>query len=221
MGMTADRPIATPGPNDGTTVEDYPSGYKALRVVPGIFQLLGSSVLARTASRTYVILLVLFVLARYNSPTMSGLVVLASQIPGLLASPIAGALLDRRGRLTLIRLDFFTASTAIALITILDAVHLLPVWALYVIVVMSSLTQPLSATGTRSLFPLIVPRPLWDRGERTGRIELCRLERLRPGDRGFRRCYRRRSLGLAGSGTALPRRRLRPGGRTRSRPDPT
>jgi MFS family permease len=141
----------------------YPPGYRALGAVPGFFRLLGSAVLARTAARTYAILLVLFALAKYHSASLSGLVVLASQLPGLLASPLAGALLDRRGRITLIRLDFYIASFGTALITVLDLAHLLPVWSLFVIVVLSSLTQPLSATGTRSLFPVILPRLLWDR----------------------------------------------------------
>jgi predicted MFS family arabinose efflux permease len=39
----------------------------------------------------------------------------------------------------------------------------LPVPALFVIVTISSFTQPLGNTGVRTLFPLIVPRPLWER----------------------------------------------------------
>jgi MFS family permease len=144
-------------------VEEYPPGYRALGVVPDIWRLLISSVCARTATRIYVILLVLFVLADYHSTTLSGLAVLASQLPGLVLSPLAGALLDRRGRIGMVATDFMVASVALALITILGVLHLLPIWSLFVIVVLSSLTQPLSSTGTRSLFPVIVPRPLWDR----------------------------------------------------------
>jgi MFS family permease len=165
VSVSEDAGAATPhltGAADAI-VEEYPPGYRALSVVPGIWRLLTSSVCARTATRMYVILLVLFVLAQYHSATLSGLAVLASQLPGLLLSPLAGALLDRRGRIGMVATDFMMASVALSLITILGVAHLLPIWALFLIVILASLTQPLSSTGTRSLFPVIVPRPLWDR----------------------------------------------------------
>jgi len=40
---------------------------------------------------------VLFVLQRYQSPSLAGLTVLLSILPGLALSPVAGALLDRQG----------------------------------------------------------------------------------------------------------------------------
>ena len=140
-----------------------PPGYRALNVVPGIFSLLGCSALARTATRTYQVTLILFVLAVYHSPSLSGLILLASQVPGLAVSPIAGALLDRRGRRALIAIDFLTAASALVLIVVLGALGDLPRWGLFVIVIAASFTQPLSSTGTRSMFPVIVPRHLWDR----------------------------------------------------------
>ena len=41
------------------------------------------------------VLLVLFVLETHHSASLSGIVVVCSQVPGIIASPIAGALLDR------------------------------------------------------------------------------------------------------------------------------
>ena len=39
----------------------------------------------------------------------------------------------------------------------------LPAWLLVAIAAVSSLTGPLSSSGLRSLFPLLVPEPLWER----------------------------------------------------------
>jgi len=55
------------------------------------------------------IALVLFTLDHYHSPELAGLVTAVSIAPGLLVSPIAGALLDRHGRIRFIVLDFLIA----------------------------------------------------------------------------------------------------------------
>jgi MFS family permease len=78
-------------------------------------------------------------------------------------SPIAGALLDRHGRVRLITFDYLVGFVTLALIAGLDlAGHLTP-WVLLPIVAVSSLTYSLSNSGARSLLPLIVPKRLWDR----------------------------------------------------------
>ena len=48
----------------------------------------------------------------------------------------------------------------IGALALLDA---LPVWLLLMIALISSLTVPLSTSGLRSMYPLIVPRHLWER----------------------------------------------------------
>ena len=88
---------------------------------------------------------------------------LAATLPGLLVSPIAGALLDRHGRMRLVRLDYVVALVALALIAILSLLDALPPWLLVLITAVSSLTAILSQTGLRSLFPIIVPEHLWER----------------------------------------------------------
>jgi MFS family permease len=106
---------------------------------------------------------VLFVLEHYHSPALAGLVGLAAGLPGIVLSPLAGALLDRYGRVRLICADYAVGIATTLLLPGLAAVHLLPAWLLLLVVVISGLSLPLSASGPRSLLPLLVPREMWDR----------------------------------------------------------
>ena len=137
--------------------------YRALLAVPWLPRILLAMQLARIAQSMVSIALVLFTLVEYGSPALAGLVTLASTLPGLAVSPIAGALLDRHGRMRLVRLDYLVALAALALIGILSLSDALPEWLLIVIAAVSSLTSILSTTGLRSLFPIIVPHHLWER----------------------------------------------------------
>lgn len=107
--------------------------------------------------------LVLFVLARYDSPQLAGATAFFSLFPGLLISPVAGALLDRHGRGRLVVLDYLVAALTVALLAVLSIRQLLPWGALLTIVGIASLTNPLSNSGARSLFPMIAPPHLWER----------------------------------------------------------
>jgi MFS family permease len=107
--------------------------------------------------------LVLFVLARYHSPQLAGATAFFSLFPGLVVSPVAGALLDRHGRGRLVVLDYLTAAITVALLAALSTGRILPWGALLAIVGFASLTNPLSNSGARSLFPMIAPRHLWER----------------------------------------------------------
>ncbi len=109
------------------------------------------------------IVVILFALQRYNSPQLAGAVAFASIAPGMLVSPIAGALLDRHGRVRLIILDYIVATTALLLVAGLSLAGELPAWLLIVITAVASITGPLSSSGLRSLFPLLVPKHLWER----------------------------------------------------------
>ncbi len=119
--------------------------------------------LARIAQSMVAIAIVLFALTTYNSPTLAGLATFFSVFPGLLVSPIAGALLDRHGRTRLVTLDYLIALTALMMIGALAYWNALPAWLLIVIAGVASLTAPLSNTGLRSLFPIIIPSHLWER----------------------------------------------------------
>src|SRR3989475_6779120 len=119
--------------------------------------------LARTATTMVELILVLFALERFHSPGLAGAVTFLALAPGLLMSPIAGALLDRHGRVKLMVVDYVVAAASLALIVGLGATDLLSEVPLLVIVMVMSLTFPLSTTGVRTMVPLIVPRPLWER----------------------------------------------------------
>lgn len=139
------------------------TSYRALFQVRGFTQLLVSSLAARTAAQMFSVLLVLFVLETHHSVTLSGLIVVCSQVPGMIVSPIAGALLDRGARIALMKLDYLVGATCITLIGVLSLLHSLPTTVLIVVVCAGSVTTPLSRVGGKSLYPVIIPRELWDR----------------------------------------------------------
>jgi MFS family permease len=137
--------------------------YRALLRVPSLGRALAGMQIIRIAQSMIGVALVLFCLGRYGSPAIAGLVTFASVAPGLLISPIGGALLDRHGRTRLILLDLVIATIAMALIAALAVADTLPAGLLVLIAAISSLTGPLGATGMRTLFPLMVPPALWER----------------------------------------------------------
>ncbi len=137
--------------------------YRALLGVPGLPRILVSMQLSRIAQSMVGVTLVLFTLAEYHSPALTGIVTFVSVFPGLLIAPIAGALLDRHGRTRLVMLDYAVALIALALIGGLSLAHALPVPLLLAITIVSSLTAILSNSGLRSLFPILVPERLWER----------------------------------------------------------
>ncbi len=138
--------------------------YRDVFRVPGIPALVAAMFTARLGGQLNGVVFVLFVLERYHSATLTGIVGLASLLPGTLLSPLAGALLDRYGRIRLILLDYVVgAATCIAVAVPAALGHLSPA-ALVTIAALSSLTLPLAISGSRSLMPLTLPRELWDRG---------------------------------------------------------
>ena len=121
------------------------------------------TLLARLAGQMWGIVLVLFVLQRYRSPSLAGLTVLLSILPGLVFSPVAGALLDRQGRVRLMILDYAVTAGLTVAIVMLSFAHQLPPPILLLLVSVLGVSNILSITGARSLFPLMLPRHLWDR----------------------------------------------------------
>jgi MFS family permease len=137
--------------------------YRALFGVPALARVLLSMQIARIAQSMISIVMILFALQRYDDPSLAGLVAFASIFPGMIVSPIAGALLDRHGRVRLIILDYVVVAIALSTLATLSLGHDLPAWLLVAITSVSSLTGPLSSSGLRSLFPLLVPKALWER----------------------------------------------------------
>ena len=131
--------------------------------MPGFARVYVSLLLGRIAGQVVAVAFVLFVLARYHSPQLAGVTAAFALLPGLAVSPLAGALLDRYGRTRLVVLDYAVAALTLILVAGLSSAHLLPPPLLLLIVGVASLTSPLSATGARTMFPILVPRHLWER----------------------------------------------------------
>jgi MFS family permease len=137
--------------------------YRALLGLPSMPRVLTSLFLSRFAQVTVRVALILFALAEFDSPALAGVVTFASIMPGLVMSPVAGALLDRHGRVRLVAIDFVVALVAFAAIGALSIVGLLTAEVFVLIAAGTSLTSPLSLTGLRTLFPMLVPHRLWER----------------------------------------------------------
>jgi MFS family permease len=144
--------------------DDLPDpSYRALLGVPQLGRVVVSMGLARIGQSMVAVALVLFTLSVYDSPALAGIVTFVSVVPGLLLSPIAGALLDRHGRVRLVTLDYAVAMLSLVLIGVLSIAGLLPAPLLVIIVALTSVTSILSVVGLRTLFPILVPSQLWER----------------------------------------------------------
>ena len=137
--------------------------YRAVFEVPQLGRVVASMQLARVAQSMFGVAIVLFALAEYDSPSLAGIVTFASILPGLLIAPIAGALLDRHGRVRLMAFDYAVAFVSLVLIGGLSLAGMLPVEVLVLIVIVTSLTSILSIVGLRTIIPLMVPSYLWER----------------------------------------------------------
>jgi MFS family permease len=146
-----------PGPSPAPT-------YRALFVIPGLRSLAGIFVLGRMGEAMWSLTLILFVLQRFHSPALAGIVSFAAWMPGLLLSPLGGVLIDRFGRVRMIALDLSVGVLTVLAIVTLTVTGTLTVATLLVVVGVSSITGPLTWVGTRSLIPLVVPSRLWERG---------------------------------------------------------
>jgi MFS family permease len=161
------RWVAEGGSEPGSGADTAPGparlSYRALFEVPGVGRGVGSALLARTAAQMQAVVLVLFVLAHFHSASLAGLTVMMVSLPGLVVSPLAGALLDRVSRVPLMVLDYGIGGSALCALSVLALTHHLSRWALLLTVGTAALTTPLSNAGMRALFPTLVPRKLWDR----------------------------------------------------------
>lgn len=137
--------------------------YRALLEVPTLGRVLLSMQLARVAQSMVSVAIVLFALVEYDSAAIAGIVTFAGLFPGIVLSPVAGALLDRHGRVRLIILDYLVAMATMLLVGGLAIAGQLTEALLVLIAAVSSVTGPLSQTGLRSLFPLMTPKHLWER----------------------------------------------------------
>ena len=140
-----------------------PPSYRALLQIPTMGRILLGMSLSRIGGSMLGVAMVLFALQRFHSPALAGIVTFASIVPGLLISPIVGALLDRHGRTRLIILDQLVGAGSLVLIATLALTGTLTPPVLVMVTAVAGLTAPLSSVGLRTLFPIIVPKRLWER----------------------------------------------------------
>ena len=125
-------------------------------------QLFLAACLSRLASRMFVLVIVLYVLDRFDSPVLAGWVAFASMMPGLLVSPLAGALLDRLGAAKAIALDMAASTLLLLALAAADIAGLVTAPLLLGFVALYSLTSPLGTAGIRVLIPRLVPKESLD-----------------------------------------------------------
>ena len=154
--------------------------YLSLFRVRGFGRFATTTLLGRGAQAMWVVAMVLFVLQRFHSAGLAGVVVFLGVFPALLLSPIAGALLDRYGRVRFITFDYFVATASLLLIVGLSAAHELTPALLLPLVTLGSVTGLLSAAGLRSMVPLLLPRHLWDRGNAADSVGYTAVTILGP-----------------------------------------
>src|SRR5258708_30923753 len=138
--------------------------YMSVFRVPGFGGFATTALLGRGAQAMWVVTMVLFVLQKFHSAGLAGLVVFFGVFPALAASPVAGALIDRYGRVRFITFDYFVATGSLLLIAGLSAAHLLTPSLLLPLVTLGSVPGLLRAAAFRPTVPLPPPRHLWDRG---------------------------------------------------------
>jgi len=125
--------------------------------------LMAATAWSRLANRMFTVLIVLYALQRFHSPELAGWVGFASMAPGMLVSPIAGALLDRMGALRCIAIDLAASALLIAALAALEWQGLVSQAGLLGLTAVYSLTSPLSTAGIRALLPRLVPAAARDR----------------------------------------------------------
>jgi MFS family permease len=142
--------------------EPAPS-YRELFGIPGLTRILVGMAISRIGGSMFGVAVVLFALELFQSPAVAGAVTFASVAPGLLVSPLVGALLDRHGRTRLIILDQLVGAGALLMVAGLATAGSLTPLAMIAITALAGLTAPLSSVGLRTLFPILVPKRLWER----------------------------------------------------------
>lgn len=125
-------------------------------------QLFLAACLSRLASRMFMLAIVLYVLDRFDSPILAGWVAFASMAPGLVVSPLAGALLDRLGAAKAIALDMAASTLLLLALAATDIAGLVTPPLLLAFVALYSLTSPLGTAGIRVLIPRLVPKEALD-----------------------------------------------------------
>jgi predicted MFS family arabinose efflux permease len=139
------------------------ASYRELLQRPGVRQVLVAACLSRLAGRMVTLAIILFALDRFQSPALVGWVAFASLGPGLLVSPLAGAMLDRIGAVSAIAVDMIVSAALLFLFVGISLGGAMPPPLMLLLVGLFSLTSPLSAAAIRVLIPGLVSADDLDR----------------------------------------------------------
>jgi hypothetical protein len=140
--------------------------------------------------------IVLHALHRFGSPVLAGWLSFAAIAPGLILSPVAGAILDRVGSVRAVAADMVASATLIAALLCAAWLQLETPLILLVLVGLFSLTSPLGAAGVRTALPRMVPVEALDRVNAIDTAIFAFADVSGPVLAGI-------TVGLAGSGTAF------------------
>ena len=119
----------------------------------GTTRLTAVLLLATTADQFMLIALLWFVLEELNAPTMAAMVVLAHQVPAIVAGPLAGRLLDRYGAARLMTADNLARALVLAAVPLLHRVDSLDLVVVFLCVAMAGALSPFTYVGSRALLP--------------------------------------------------------------------
>jgi MFS family permease len=150
------------GMNGSGTAEPALS-YRQLLRVPDLRALLLATCLSRLAGRMLSLAIVLYALTRTDSPALAGWLAFALLAPGLVISPIAGALIDRAGGVRAITADMAANAACLLALALVDRIGWASTPVLLALTTLFSLTSPLSVAGIRTLLPRLVSREVLDR----------------------------------------------------------
>jgi predicted MFS family arabinose efflux permease len=139
------------------------TSYRQLLRTPDVRALLLATCLSRLAGRMFALTIVLYALALARSPVLAGWLAFASVAPGLVISPLAGALIDRAGSKWAITVDMVASAMLVAALVLADRLGGADAPVLLVLTGLFSLTSPLSVAGIRALLPRLVPVAALDR----------------------------------------------------------
>lgn len=133
--------------------------YRGVLRLPRVGHLVAASSFSRLAENMFALAVVLYVLGRFGSPLLAGVVGFAAVAPGLVLSPVAGAVLDRVGPARVILLDLVASAVVVAVLVATDRTGSTSGWLVVVLAALYSLTSPLHLAGIRTLLPRLVPAP--------------------------------------------------------------
>lgn len=137
--------------------------YRRLLRLDGMLELFLATCLSRLAGRMFALVIVLYCLERFESPVLAGWVVFTAMTPGLVVSPLAGALLDRVGAAKAIVIDMAASAVLLLALAVADIAGAVTEPLLLAFAAIFSLTSPLGTAGIRVLIPRLAPKEALDR----------------------------------------------------------